>query len=586
MAGKIPRAFIDDLLVRVDIVDLIETHVPLKKTGSNFVARCPFHTEKNPSFSVNRAKQFYYCFGCGAGGNAISFLMDFNHLDFVEAVEDLAAFVGVPVQREALSIGLPSAGFPAVKQDLQDVYQVLQQVAEFYAKQLHVSAIAKPAVAYLKKRGVNGNFAKHFMLGFAPEAWQTLESHFSRSALLDAGLLVVKEDGKCYDRFRGRLMFPIRDKRARVVGFGARVLDDSLPKYLNSPETVVFQKGREAYGLYELLSKHSRPARILVVEGYMDVIALVQAGIEYVVATLGTATSKAHLDLLFRYTSEVVLCFDGDNAGRQAAWRAMDVVFECLREGRLVRVMLLPQGVDPDALVREEGRDRFIERIDSAQSLSEYFFEQLAAATSLSDIEGRAKFVEAAKPFLEKLSEGVFRDMMFARLKALSGVGLQGLVANPMKSLDAPKSPVRQQDRARMSIARTVIALLVHYPHLVESIRQRDIEWDELNFSGLDLLRKIVGAIDLVGIDRPINTAVITEMFRDTDDFKSVVALAALEILTPKEGVEQEFCDGLDGLLERARKNRLDALLEKSKVAALSAPELELLKKMTFKRSK
>ncbi len=575
MSGKIPRAFIDDLLVRVDIVELIDAHVPLKKTGSNFVARCPFHTEKNPSFSVSRAKQFYYCFGCGAGGNALSFLMDFSHLDFVEAVEDLAAFAGVPVPREVA----PQASFD--KQGLQAVYGVLQQVAEFYAQQLHVSPAAKKAVAYLQKRDVGGEFAKHFLLGFAPEEWQALENHFPKTALLEAGLLIAKEDGKCYDRFRGRLMFPIRDKRGRVVGFGARVLDDSLPKYLNSPETPVFQKGREAYGLYELLSKQARPARILIVEGYMDVIALVQAGIDNVVATLGTATSKTHLDLLFRYASEVVLCFDGDEAGRQAAWRAMDVVFESIKEGRQVRVMLLPQGFDPDTLIKEEGKDRFAERISQAQALSEYFFGQLTASINLIDIEGRAKLVEMAKPFLNKLQVGAFQEMMFAKLKQLSGVS-QGKWAIPSNTATKPKTILRQQDKGRMSTARTVIALLLHHPRLIEFLEQRDIDWDELNFPGLVLLRKIVQVIATANTRNSASTAMVVEAFRDTPEYKSIVALTSLSILIPDEGMQQEFCDGLDGLLKQARENRVAQLLEKSKITELNEREREVLKKMAF----
>ncbi|MEQ1637202.1 MAG: DNA primase [Methylococcales bacterium] len=587
MSGKIPPTFIDDLLVRVDIVELIDAHVPLKKTGSNYVARCPFHTEKSPSFSVNRHKQFYYCFGCGAGGNAISFLMDFNHLDFVEAIEDLAAFAGIPVVRENATETSSTN-----KQDLQAVYTVLQRSAEFYAEQLHISAAARKAVAYLKKRGIDGNFAKRFMLGYANDEWQALESHFSKTALLDAGLVIVK-DGKHYDRFRGRLMFPIRDKRGRVVGFGARVLDDSLPKYLNSPETSVFQKGKEAYGLFELLANNARPARILIVEGYMDVIALAQAGIDYAVATLGTATSKAHLDLLFRYTSEIVFCFDGDDAGRKAAWRAMDIVFESLKEGRQVRVMLLPQGVDPDSLVRAEGKNCFTERIASSQPLSEYFFEQLSASTSLTDIEGRAKLVETAKPFLNKLPEGVFRDMMFTRLKELSGLTTQNNPPIPVtspkvyvNSTNRPKSHIRTQDKGRLSTARTVIALLLQNPSLIGILEQRNIEWDTLDFPGLDLLRKIIQIITTTQASNSANAAILIEAFRNSADYKSVVTLASLSVLNPGDNIEKVFCDGLNGLLKQAHENKVAQLLEKSKVMPLSDLERETLKKMDFKQIK
>lgn len=582
MSGRISRSFIDDLLTRVDIVDLVDAYVPLKKTGSNFVARCPFHAEKTPSFSINRNRQIYRCFGCGASGNAITFLMDFNHLDFVEAVEDLAAFAGVPVQRELTqSGGMAFQQSPEKKQDLQAIYDTLQQVAAFYANQLHVSVVAKQAVAYLKARGVSGDLAKHFLLGFAPEEWRVLENHFPKAALLDAGLLIEKEDGSCYDRFRGRLMFPIRDKRGRVVGFGARVLDDRLPKYLNSPETLVFQKSKEAYGLYELLAKQARPVRILIVEGYMDVIALVQAGIDYAVATLGTATSKTHFDLLFRYTSEVVLCFDGDDAGRKAAWRAMDVVFEGLKEGRQVRVMLLPQGVDPDSLVKEEGRDCFAARIAGAQTLSDYFFEQLlSSSASLLDVEGRAKLVSDAKPYLSKLPEGIFREMMFEKLNQLAGVVVQNKVPSFSHNVK-PLASAKSINNGRMTTARTVIALLLQNPRLIVFIEQREIEWQELDFQGLTLLQKIVHVI--ISANLSASTAVILEAFRDTSEYKSIVALSALPVITPAEGVDQEFCDGLDGLLKQARENRLAYLLEKSKSVSLSVNELESLKKWMFK---
>jgi len=345
VSGRIPREFIDDLLVRVDIVDLIDSHVPLKKTGNNFVARCPFHAEKTPSFSVNRKKQFFHCFGCGASGNAISFLMDFSHLDFVEAVEDLAGFVGIEVPRE--SIEYQSAG--PKKEDLSSLYMLMEQVAAFYVEQLRSSDEGKIAVEYLKNRGVSGDCAGDFMLGYAPNEWKTLAPRFNPKLLLEAGLLVEKDGGQPpYDRFRGRLMFPIRDKRARIIGFGGRVLDDSLPKYLNSPETPLFHKGKEVYGLYELLEKNSKPQRILIVEGYMDVIALAQFGIHYAVAALGTSASQAHMDLLFRFSSELVFCFDGDKAGREAAWRAMEAAFSSLKDGRQIRIMLLPQNHDPD----------------------------------------------------------------------------------------------------------------------------------------------------------------------------------------------------------------------------------------------
>ncbi|MDZ4153565.1 DNA primase, partial [Methylicorpusculum sp.] len=373
MSGKIPREFIDDLLVRVDIVDLIDSHVPLKKVGANYLARCPFHTEKSPSFSVNRNKQFFHCFGCGVSGNAISFLMNYSHLDFVEAVEDLAAFIGVDVTRESVEYsGQQKAA------DLSSLYKVMEQVAVFYVEQLRTSSEGRQATEYLKHRGVSTSVAYDYMLGYAPKKWQVLIDQFGEQALLDAGLLGKSDIGDTYARFRGRVIFPIRDKRGRTIGFGGRVLDDSLPKYLNSPETPLFHKGREVYGLYELLQKQPKPQRILIVEGYMDVVALAEFGFYSAVATLGTATSQAHIDLLFRFASELVFCFDGDSAGQKAADRAMEQSFSSLRDGRQVRVMLLPQSHDPDSLVREIGVDGFVKSIESSETLSDYFFRSVA----------------------------------------------------------------------------------------------------------------------------------------------------------------------------------------------------------------
>lgn len=574
MSGKIPRTFIDDLLLRVDIVDLIDSHVPLKKTGSNYVARCPFHNEKSPSFSVNRVKQFYHCFGCGAGGNAINFVMDFNHLNFVEAIEDLAAFAGVQVPREVMverEASLPN---------LSSIYDVLRQVADYYVEQLRSSPQGKQAVAYLKDRGVDGKVATDFLLGYAPGEWQGLESHFPRQALLDTGLLVVNEHGRHYDRFRDRVMFPIRDKRGRVIAFGARVLDDSTPKYLNSPETEVFQKGREVYGLHELLASNARPKRILLVEGYMDVIALAQAGVHYAVAALGTATSKAHLDLLFRYTVELVLCFDGDDAGRKAAWRAMDVVFPSLKEGRQVRIMLLPQGQDPDSLVRDEGVEAFENRVGSAQTLSEYFFQYLSVDDLGKDIEGRARVVETAQPYISSLADGVFKDMMQSRLVSLTSAQVvpSGAKASPVPKAFARNVPFNK-GQGRLSSARTAIALLLQNPGLGELVEQREIDWRMLDFPGVGILLLVVEKILEVG---PINTAMLLEMFRGTPEYSQVMKLAQIEFLLKASEIETEFCGALDRLLEQGREKYYAKLFEKD-LSELSASEREILKNMRIK---
>lgn len=577
MSGRIPREFIDELLVRVDIVDLIDSHVPLKKTGGNFVARCPFHAEKTPSFSVNRKKQFYYCFGCGASGNAISFLMDFSHLDFVEAVEDLAGFAGLEVPREAVEYQSGQK-----KEDLNSLYALMEQVAAFYVEQLRTTAEGKKAVDYLKSRGVNSDCASDFMLGYAPR--KALSARFDQKMLVEVGLSGSSDDGQFYDRFRDRIMFPIRDKRARIIGFGGRVLDDSLPKYLNSPETSLFRKSKEVYGLFELLERNAKPQRILIVEGYMDVIALAQFGIRYAVATLGTATSQAHLDLLFRFSSELVFCFDGDKAGREAAWRAMEPAFSSLKDGRQIRIMLLPQNHDPDSLVRAEGVEGFAHRMQAAETLSDYFFGRLSNDSDLSGIEGRAQLVNKAKPYLEKLPESVFKEMMFAQLKELSGWGgldVSGkaatLVARPVPKANPKVSARGDRDAGRLSSVRVAVALLVQNPRLAAVIEQREIDWDGLEFSGAPLFKNI---LQMIADKEPANAAVLVECYRGAVEEKAVKALALLDLLIPDDKVEAVFCDAVDRLLNQARDAGIARLLEKGKVEGLDAQEKELLRKM------
>ena len=568
MSGRISREFIDDLLVRVDIVDLIDSHVPLKKTGNNYVARCPFHTEKTPSFSVNRNKQFFHCFGCGASGNAISFLMDFSHLDFIEAVEDLANFAGIDVQRESLDINSAYK-----KDDLSNLYLLMDRVTAFYVEQLRLTP---KAIDYLKARSVKGEIARDFILGYAPDKWNALTEKFDQQLLIDAGLLVIKDDGRAYDRFRDRIMFPIRDKRARIIGFGGRVIDDSLPKYLNSPETSLFHKGKEVYGLYELLEKNSKPQRILIVEGYLDVIALAQYGINYAVAALGTAASQAHLDLLFRFSSELVFCFDGDRAGREAAWRAMESTFSCLKDGRQMRIMILPKNHDPDSLVREEGLSGFTARMQSAQPLSDYFFEHVTEELNLSEMEGRAQLIGKAKPYLEKLPEGVFREMMFDRLKELSGQSSLESLENLVIGDFAKQKPL-QFEPSRLSSARVAIALLLQRPSLAEIVIQKDIDWNGLEFRGVQLLKNI---LEVIGDKKSINTAVLIEHYRDTNEEKSVKALALLDVYVSDDKIEDVFCDALNVLLKQARDLGISKLLAKAQAKSLEMEEQALLIKM------
>lgn len=571
MSGRISSSFINDLLARVDIVDLIDSRVPLKKTGSNYVARCPFHTEKTPSFSVSAKKQFFHCFGCGASGNAITFLMDYNHLDFVEAVEDLAAFAGIEVQRES------DAGTdPSDKKDISHLYNLMGSVAAFYAEQLKQNPEAKKAVDYLKARGVSGEIAKSFMLGYASNDWNSLSGRYDAKDLLEAGLLVARDGGGAHDRFRGRIMFPIRNKRGHVVGFGARVLDDSLPKYLNSPETPLFSKSNEVYGLYELLNAKQKPARILIVEGYMDVVALAQFGINYAVAALGTAISKTHVDLLFRFTQELVFCLDGDSAGRQAAWRAMESVFSSIKDGRVVRIMLLPQQHDPDSLVREQGVDRFEQRMAEAATLSDYFFGQLTADLGLATVEGRAQLVEKARRYMELLPHGVFRELMFAKLETMSGMAALDVSLNKAKL--NPGRPRKGMGQARRtSPSRIALALLVQNPELADLLEQEELDWSDLDFPGCEMLREIMS---IILRQNPSNVSVLLEQLRGHQDEKLVTKLATMELLVPEDGVKAEFLGAIKAIVSGSRTIRIEKLIDKEQSEGLDASERALLKKL------
>ncbi|MDD2759138.1 MAG: DNA primase [Methylomonas sp.] len=568
MSGRIPRQFVDDLLVRVDIVDLIDSHVPLKKVGGSFVARCPFHTEKTPSFSVNRNRQMYHCFGCGASGNAISFLMAYSHLGFVEAVEDLAVFVGVDVPRERGQELLPVA-----KEDFSRLYSILEEVAAFYVEQLR-SDEGKKAVEYLKGRGVSGEVARDFALGYAPQGWDALSKRFDRGSLIDAGMLVVREDGKVYDRFRGRLMFPIRDRRARVIGFGGRVLDDSLPKYLNSPETAIFSKGKELYGLSVLLQKKARPERILVVEGYMDVVALAQFGIGNAVAALGTATSRAQIDLLFRYSSELVFCFDGDNAGRKAAWKAVEAALPCLREGCQIKIMLLPQGHDPDSLVRSDGMEGFQRRIADAKVLSDYFFGYLSEQLNLATVEGRSQLMAAARPQLEKIPQGIFKGMMRRRLDELAGVSGMDVPKNQSK-LNSRGASQGKTFRQVPSLMRRVLALLVQHPDLGQVFVEQNLNLGDFKFAGKELLEDL---LQKIALEKPENGAILLEAYRGTEYERTINALAGLVLDVPEEGRVAEFSGALAQLMRQCRQDKLGELLAKDRSEGLSVEEKQLLR--------
>src|SRR5271170_6950407 len=439
MAGRIPQPFIDDIVARSDVVEIIGARVPLKKAGREFKACCPFHNEKSPSFWVSPDKQFYHCFGCGAHGTAIGFLMQYEKMEFFDAVADLAQRAGLAMPRE---VHKDSGAGGA------DLHAVMAQIARFFEQNLADNARAR---GYVTTRGIDAPTTARFALGYAPDSWDALLNRFGpqeedKRQILQLGMIIERDTrggeraAGFYDRFRDRLMFPIRDSRGRVIGFGGRIIDQGEPKYLNSPETPLFHKGRELYGLYEARQARGDFKRLMIDEGYMDVVRLHQAGISYAVATLGTATTQEHLNKIFKMTSEVVFCFDGDRAGRQAAWRALENALPLARDGRELKFMFLPEGHDPDTLVGEEGPDAFEKRMQESLPLSEYLVQQLITGVDLDHVDGRAKLKALAEPLFARMPEGIYREMLADRLGARVGMPAQTL-----KEFFAAGEPTRGQ---------------------------------------------------------------------------------------------------------------------------------------------
>jgi len=571
MAGRIPSSFIDELLARADIVDVIDSRVQLKKAGREYHACCPFHNEKTPSFTVSPDKQFYHCFGCGAHGSALGFLMEYEHLGFVEAVEELASGVGMPVPREA------GTGAPAEKSH-QDLYPVMEKVAAFYRQQLRQHVDAARATDYLKGRGLSGEIAARFELGFAPPGWDTLAPALkaqgvSVEQLQQAGMVVKKDSGGHYDRFRDRIMFPIRDRGGRVIAFGGRLLGgDDGPKYLNSSETPIFHKGRELYGLYQARKAERKLQRLVVVEGYMDVVSLAQFGVNNAVATLGTATTRDHLERLFRIVPRVVFCFDGDRAGRQAAWRALENALPVLSEGRQVNFMFLPDGEDPDTLIRKEGKAGFDARVTDAMSTADYFFGEMTAAVDVSTIDGRAGLVERCRPLLAKLPGGVFRHMMATRLAEIAQIDAQALPDLTLGT--AQRGTGRRQapsgsDGSAPSAVRQTIRLLLHRPQLVDLCDDGEF-MPELDAPGMPLLRQLV---EFIRLNPQVSCGVLVEHWRDEAAGRHLAKLAAQPLTLPESGLAAEFRDLLTRLAAQADEQRVDALLAKARSGSLTDQE-------------
>lgn len=570
MSTHIPREFIDQLLQRVDIVDYIDGRITIrKKTGSNYFACCPFHNEKSPSFSISQTKQFYYCFGCGAHGNVVDFLMKYDRLSFPEAIETLARQAGMEIPQE-------NASSAKTSHKKTSLYELLEQVSKFFQTQLRQN---EKAIDYFKQRGVSGEIAKLFNLGFAPPGWENLAKNFEncKSQLAETGMLIKKEDGGFYDRFRDRIMFPIHDNRGRVVGFGGRIIDQGEPKYLNSPETPIFQKGHELYGLYQALNANRQLQRVLVVEGYMDVVALFQHEITYAVATLGTATTSNHLERLFRYTSEIIFCFDGDQAGSTAAWRALQVTLPLMHDGLQVRFLFLPENEDPDSLVRKEGKENFEKRISTAFTIADFFFQTLATKADVLSTDGRARFVKLATDMLKQLPDGIFLQMMLDELAKRARIDVNQLKPQPTpKNYKKPSSSIKPKPPSSL---RQALTLLIQNPHLVELISE---PLTPLDMKGFDLFLKVV---ELTQQNPNITTGMLLEYWRDNPEATLLAKLAQAEYATSGIKLEQEFSGAIKQLRKLATDSAIEKLLNKAAQQALSHDERQLLNTLISNKS-
>lgn len=621
MAGRIPQHFIDDLLARVNIVDVIDSRVKLKRAGKNYHALCPFHKERSPSFTVSPDKQFYYCFGCGAGGNALGFLMEYERLSFPEAVEELARLAGMEVPREN-----DRPADLAREQRVKTQISLLEQASTFYQQQLRSGEQRQRAVDYLKQRGLSGQTAARFRIGYAPPGWDNLLEHFRASQgeeiqqqLEQAGLVIHNEERHShYDRFRDRVIFPIRDMRGRTIGFGGRVLGDDKPKYLNSPETATFHKGRELYGLYEA-RQHSRSLeRLLIVEGYMDVVSLSQHGISWAVATLGTATTEHHLERLFKLVPEVIFCFDGDQAGREAARRALKVTLPVIRDGQQARFLFLPEGEDPDTLVRQEGESGFTRRVSEALPLSEFFFKALAEDADLASMDGRARFSSQALPLIQEMQPSLLQQMMMDRICEITGLSLEqlnsvidlhqaskgdtppapavtGAVSHheapppyPQSREERPLAPPRPPangGRLKINLVSSAISILLHHPQLAaEQPEARLLQG--LRESNIELLIELLDYLQQTA-DASLGTLVV-DWQQDPRRQPLLMLLNEITHLDPvvsNTNASQLLNDTMQRLIARHSEARIDELLKKSRQTPLSKDEKQQLQSLLLKRS-
>ena len=569
MRGRIPREFIDELLARLDVVEVIDRRVPLKKAGKDFKACCPFHNEKTPSFTVSRPKQFYHCFGCGVSGTAITFLMEFEHLSFPEAVEELAGEAGLEV---------PDTG-PARSGDnpTLPLLEILGEASRYYKDQLRSHRDASTTIAYLKQRGLTGEIAAQFDLGYAPTGWDNLSSTADNEEKLDlmvkAGLISKRESGGHYDRFRARVIFPIHDNKGRVIAFGGRLLDKVEPKYLNSPETPVFHKGSELYNLHRARSAIAQQQMSIVVEGYMDVLALAQHGIDHCVATLGTATTTTHLQRLFRLAPSIVFCFDGDRAGRDAAGRALEIALPLLESGRQVSFLFLPDGEDPDSVIRDQGADTFRTLIDSATPLPDLLFDTLLNQTDLTRMDGKARLATLARPLVSRVPEGPLRELMQQRLSDLTGVAPSGLGGLPTTPPTVPHKRASARSK-RLSPLATAISVLVQRPQLATGLDLPTAVVDTQDDPGVQLLTKVHG---FARENPQLTTASLIERFRGDEQQPTLEKLASRNHLVDDDGLEIFLAETLATLASQSIDDTIAELLRLASDRELSGIEKQQL---------